>query len=175
MKDLKMYDLDFVEPAMTTAYLIRQTWTALSKAAETKLAKVGLTPEKLLLLWAARDYPFELTPAELGRLLFRENQTIAGLLNRMEDEGLIKRISKRKGRPYTQVKITPRGRELCNSGVKVYKSLILELSSDLSDKQRKQVHEALRLMRDRMLQVLHLEVAKQPARFPEGKPIPIIW
>lgn len=175
MRDLKMYDLEFVEPTMTTAYLIRQTWTALSKAAEIKLAKVGLTPEKLLLLWTARDYPFELTPAELGRLLFRENQTIAGLLNRMEDEGLIKRISKRKGRPYTQVKITPRGRELCNSGVKVYKSLVLELSSDLSEERRQQVHEALRLMRDKMLQVMHLEVAKQPKGFPEGKPIPIIW
>ena len=96
-----MYDLEFSDSAMTTWTMLRQTWTAVNKMAEVKLAKVGLTPEKAAVLWLCRDYSGTLTPAEIARYLFRENQTIAGLLNRMESEGLVKRVPKRKGHPFT--------------------------------------------------------------------------
>src|SRR4030043_1731917 len=97
---------------MTTWALLRQTSIAVNKAAEVKLAKVGLTPEKAAVLWACRDYPGTLTPAEIARLVFRENQTIAGLLNRMEREGLVIRVPKRKVHPFTEVRMTPRGMRL---------------------------------------------------------------
>ena len=90
MLDMKTYDLEFTDPAMTVWALLRQTHTAVNKVAEVRLAKKGLTPEKAAVLWACRDYPGIVTPAEIARLVFREAQTIAGLLNRMEREGLIK-------------------------------------------------------------------------------------
>jgi len=97
-----MYDFQFSDSAFATHKLLRQAWIAVSKAMEYRLAKVGLTPEKLAILWACRDYPGTLTPSELARLLFREAQTIVGALNRMEREGLIKRIPKRKGKPLSE-------------------------------------------------------------------------
>src|SRR4030043_1565170 len=105
---------------MTTWALLRQTSIAVNKAAEIKLAKVGLTPEKAAVLWACRDYPGTITPAEIARLMFRENQTIAGLLNRMEKEGLVSRVPKRKGHPFTEVKMTPKGEKLCEQGIEVF-------------------------------------------------------
>jgi DNA-binding MarR family transcriptional regulator len=168
-----MYEMEFAETAMTTWTMLRQTYTAVNKVAEVKLAKVGLTPEKAAVLWACRDYPGTVTPAEIARLMFRENQTIAGLLNRMEKDGLVKRVPKRKGHPFTEVKLTERGRELCEPGIEVLKTLILALASDMSVEQQKRLQDELRPLRDKMLDALHMEVPR-PAVF-EGKPISVVW
>lgn len=174
MNDLKMYELDFTEPTVTSWALIRQTWTAMSKVAETKLAKVGLTPEMAAVLWLCRDYPGTLTPAEISRMVFREAQSTTGLLNRMERSGLIKRIPKRKGRPYTEVKITPKGEKACTPGVEVYKKLIQGLTSDLPTDEREQFHKTLRPLLLKMLNAMHLEI-ERPRSFPQDKPIPVKW
>lgn len=168
-----MYEMEFAETAMTTWTMLRQTYTAVNKVAEVKLAKVGLTPEKAAVLWACRDYPGTVTPAEIARLMFRENQTIAGLLNRMEKDGLVKRVPKRKGHPFTEVKLTERGRELCEPGIEVLKKVILALVSDISVEQQKRLQDELRPLRDKMLDELHMEVPKPPIH--EGKPIPLVW
>ena len=99
-----MYDFEFADQALTTYTALRQAWVAVNRLAEARLGKINLTPEMLAVLWAARDYPGRLIPAEIARLTHRENQTIAGLLNRMEKFGLVQRIPKRKGKPFTEVK-----------------------------------------------------------------------
>ena len=90
--------------------------------------------------------------------MFRENQTIAGLLNRMEKDGLVTRIPKRKGQPYTEIKITDKGRELCDPGVEVYKSLMIGAMADLPEEEQEQLQKSLRVLRDKMLDELHLEI-----------------
>jgi DNA-binding MarR family transcriptional regulator len=170
-----MYDMEFEEIAMGTWAMLRQTWIAVNKAAEVKLAKVGLTPEKAAVLWACRDYEGTLTPAEIARLVFRENQTIAGLLNRMEKEGLVTRVPKRKGHPFTEVKITPKGEKLTGPGVEIYKGLIRGLASGLSVDEQKQLQKLLRVLRQKMLDDLHMELDKPPKAYPAGKPIRVKW
>jgi DNA-binding MarR family transcriptional regulator len=170
-----MYDFEFEEVAMGTWNVLRQTWIAVNKAAEVKLAKVGLTPEKAAVLWACRDYTGTLTPAEIARLVFRENQTIAGLLNRMEKEGLVTRVPKRKGHPFTEVKITSKGEKLTGPGVEIYKGLIKGLVSGLSVDEQKQLQKLLRVLRQKMLDDLHMELDKQPKAYPPGKPIRVKW
>ncbi len=170
-----MYNMDFVDPTMTTYTLLRQTWTAVSKIAETKLAKVGLTPEKAAVLWACRDYPGILTPAEISRLVAREAQSIAGLLNRMEKEGLVKRVPKRKGRPYTEIRLTPRGEELCDPGVEVFKGLVQNLTTDMSDEERQRLHDTLNKLRLKVLDQLHIEPEDEVKGLPGGKPISLKW
>ena len=166
-----MYDFEFEETAMGTWAVLRQTWIAVNKAAEIKLAKVGLTPEKAAVLWACKEYPATLTPAEIARLVFRENQTIAGLLNRMEKEGLVTRVPKRKGHPFTEVKITPKGEKLVGPGIEVYKSLIKGLVSGLSIDEQKQLQKLLKVLRQKMLDEMHMELDKGPGAYAPGKPI----
>lgn len=170
-----MYDFNFEENAMTTWALLRQSWIAVNKAAEIKLAKVGLTPEKAAVLWACRDYRGTLTPAEIARLVFRENQTIAGLLNRMEKEGLVIRVPKRKGHPFTEVKLTAKGEKLCGPGIEVYKGLIKGLSAGLSPDDQKHLQNTLRKLRQKMLDEMHMELDKQPDVYPQHKPISVKW
>ncbi len=169
-----MYDFLFPDTSFTTFTMLRQTWAAVNKVAETKLAKVGLTPEKVAVLWTCRDYPGTITPAEISRLVFRENQTIAGLLNRMEKEGLVKRIPKRKGHPFTEVKLTEKGEKACGPGIEVMKELITELLAALSVEKQEQLQSLMRVLRDRSLQELYME-AKQPRGYPPGEPIPVKW
>lgn len=166
-----MYDFEFEESAMNTWAMLRQTWIAVNKAAEIKLAKVGLTPEKAAVLWACKDYPGTLTPAEIARLVFRENQTIAGLLNRMEKEGLVTRVPKRKGHPFTEVKITSKGEKLASPGIEVYKTLIKGLVSGLSVDEQKQLQKLLKVLRQKMLDEMHMDLDKGPGAYAPGKPI----
>ena len=166
-----MYDLEFSDTAMTTWTMLRQTWTAVNKMAEVRLAKVGLTPEKAAVLWLCRDYSGTLTPAEIARFLFRENQTIAGLLNRMEAEGLVKRVPKRKGHPYTEVRLTPRGEEACGPGVEAYKKVVTGAMSDMSEQEQSSLRESLRALRDKMADELHME----PSIYAQNKPIEMKW
>lgn len=169
-----MYDLEFPESALTTWTMLRQTWAAVNKVAETKLAKVKLTPEKVAVLWACRDYPGALTPAEISRLVFRENQTVAGLLNRMEKEGLVKRIPKRKGHPYTEIKLTPRGEGLCAPGIEVMKKVVLDLMADMPAKDQQQLRGLLLPIRNKALDELHIEPAL-PRGYDKGEQVAVNW
>jgi MarR family transcriptional regulator for hemolysin len=177
-KELEMgpdvYDLEFTDHALTTYILVRQSWLAMNRYAETKLAKVGVTPEKFLVLWACRDYPGPLIPAEIARIAHRENQTIAGLLNRMEKEGLVERIPKRKGNPFTEIKITTKGDKVLTAALPVFRSVISELLSDMPVQKQKECQGWHRELRDKALNRLHL-VAEPPAESVTGKPIDLKW
>ena len=169
-----VYDLEFSDQALTTYTLVRQAWLAINRCAETKLAKVGLTPEKLLVLWTCRDYPGTLIPAEIARISHRENQTIAGLLNRMEKEGLALRIPKRKGHPFTEVKMTAKGKKLLDVGLPVFQAIVSDLLSDMPVKKQKECQEWHRTLRDKALERLHLEAGPAVVGVP-GKPVPVKW
>jgi DNA-binding MarR family transcriptional regulator len=169
-----LYDLEFTDQALTTYTALRQAWVAVNRLAEARLGKLGLTPETLAVLWAARDYPDKLIPAEIARLTHRENQTIAGLLNRMEKSGLITRIPKRKGKPFTEVQITAKGRKLCDEGVPVLKSMVLDLIAAMPIAKQKECREWHRGLRDKALDKLHLEVGPEAGGVLK-KPIPIKW
>ena len=169
-----VYDFEFSDLAMTTFTTLRQAWIAVNKLAEDRLAKVGLTPETIAVLWACRDYPGTLIPAEIARLTHRENQTIAGMLNRMEKTGLLERIPKRKGKPFTEVKITARGEKMLADGLPIFRSTLADLISDMPVKKQKEFQEWHRALRDKVLDKLHLEAGKAVVGVP-GKPIPVKW
>jgi len=168
-----MYDFEFPIPAFTTFTMIRQAWIAMNKAAETELGKVRLTPEMTAVLWLCRDYPRTLIPAEIARMLFRENQSIAGLLNRMEKDGLVQRVPKRKGHPFTEVKITTKGKELCDKAVPILQALVTDFGSDLSAEEHKQLQKLAKKMRDRALQRLYIEPGA-PSDLAPGV-VPVKW
>lgn len=169
-----MYDLQLSDRTLTIWALLRQTWSVMDKAAETRLAKVGLTPEKVGVLWICRDYPGLLTTAEIARFLSRQSQSVTGLLNRMEEEGLVSRIPKRKGRPFTEIKLTAKGEEACGVGIAVIKSLIRETAPVLSAEEQQQLHKLLGALRQQVVEDLHIELTPPPD-FPTEEPIPVRW
>lgn len=169
-----MYDLKFSDATLTTWALLRQTWSIMDKMAETRLAKVRLTPEKIAVLWVCKEHPGPLIPAEIARIVSRESQSVVGLLNRMESESLITRIPKRKGRPFTEIKLTAKGEEACCAGVKVLKGAITEIMSSLPVEELEQLYKPLRALRQQAAAGLHIELNLPPNLTPE-KAIPLKW
>jgi DNA-binding MarR family transcriptional regulator len=169
-----MYPLKCTDPTMTTLALLHHTWTVVIKAAQAKLAKVGLTPEKAAVLWVCRDYPGTLTPSVISRLFLREGQSVAGLLNRMEEEGLVNRIRRSRGHPFTELGLTPKGKELSGLGIEICKKLIQELTCDLSPEEREQFHKTLKSLQQKMLNELELEKGQLPDWITD-KVVPLKW
>jgi DNA-binding MarR family transcriptional regulator len=169
-----MYDLQLSDLTLTTWALMRQTWSVIDRAAEARLAKVGLTPEKVGVLWICRDYSGLLTTAEIARFLSRQSQSVTGLLNRMEEEGLVTRAPKRKGRPFTEVKLTEKGEKACRAGVAVVKVLVAETAPALSREERLRLHGYVEALRQRLVDNMHMELTSPPD-LPAEVPIPVNW
>ena len=157
-----MYDYNFSDATLTTWVLLRQTWSAMQKVAERRLAKSGLSPEQVDILWICRDYPAPVSPAEIARLIFREEQTVTGLLNRMERDGLVTRVPKRKGKPFTEVKITAKGTEAASSAIEVARALISEIMSTLSPPEHEELQRILRILQGKIAEFLQIELTPMP-------------
>jgi len=159
-----LYDYQLSDAALTTWLLLARTWSAMYKAEERRLAKVGFTPEQVDVLRLSRDYPIPLTPAEISRSLFRESQSVAGLLSRMEREGLVRRVPKRKGRPFTRVLLTAKGEEVGPRGIEAATSLVAKIMSCLSAEELEQLQKLLRRLRQKALEELHIELLQPPSQ-----------
>ena len=157
-----MYDYQFPDPYQTAFVKLRQTSSVVFKLVERELAKVGLTPIKHYVLWLCREHDGPLTPAEISRVFFRESQTIAALLARMEKEGLIRRIPKRKGHPFTEVQMTEKGKEAWRKGVKVAVAVVQDTMSTLSAEEIEQFQELLQKLRQKALEELREELTPHP-------------
>ena len=164
-----MYDYQIPDARLAAWSLLFQAFYAAHKAEERRLykAKVGLTHEKLIVLYLATHYEGLLTPAEISRSLFRESQTIAALLSRMERDGLVKRVPKRKGKPYTEVMATAKGKELWGPAAEVATSTATEIMSCLSAEELNQLQELLRKIRQKALDQLYIELLPPSQRMTE--------
>lgn len=157
-----MYDYQLPDAALTTWLLLSQTRAAMYKVEERQMAKIGLTPEQVQVLKLSGEYPIPLTPAEISRSLFRESQTIAGLISRMERNGLVRRVPKQKGRPFTEVKLTVKGDEARPAAVNSADTVVARLMSCLSAEEHQQLQNLLRKLREHALEELHMELSQPP-------------
>lgn len=169
---MTMYDYTFGAMSLTAWAQLRHTWIAMNKVAETRLLEVDSTPETVGVLWACRDYPGPLHPAEIARLVFRAPHTVAAMLNRLEKEGLIVRIPKKPGHPYTEVKLTAKGNEACASRIDILKDAIAETMSAMTEEELQQLAELTRKLQLKALDMLHIKLRSSPGS-PEEVTMPV--
>jgi DNA-binding MarR family transcriptional regulator len=167
-----MYDYRFAGASLTAWAQLRHTWIAINKVAEVRLGKIGATPESIGILWACRDFPGPLRPAEIARLVFRAPHTVAGLLKRMEREGLVVRIPKKPGHPYTEVKLTPKGKKACAPAIEILKDVIAETMSVMSEEELEQLEELIRPLQLKALEMLNMKLKTSPGN-PEAVTMPV--
>lgn len=162
-----MYDFQNPDAALMTWTLFYQAWQASYKLEERRITKVGLTPEQVDVLWLSKEYTIPLTPAEIARSTFRESQTVAGLVSRMEREGLVRRVPKRKGHPFTEVKITAEGEKAFTRGIEAGLSTVADIMSSLSPEELEQLQGLLRKIRQKALKELGVKLLPPPATLGE--------
>ena len=114
----------------TTIY---QAYNAVFKVAELVLLEQRLSLPQLHLLAILKKGGGILTTGEIGRAMVKASQTITGLVDRVEEPGLVERVFDRRDRRKTWVRITEKGERKLAEALPVFNRLVDEIFSVLTD------------------------------------------
>jgi DNA-binding MarR family transcriptional regulator len=122
----------------------RLSATMLSDA-EKWLAPAGLSFESFSLIVTLRRSgpPYELNPTAFYRESLLSSGAITNRIDRVEAEGLVKRLPDPNDRRGTLVRLTPKGRALADRAIKLHFTALTESLSDIAPGERKQLAKLL--------------------------------
>jgi len=107
-----------MSPITATIITMGQAWKMLIKGVDPTLQRKvdpSMSVERFAVIKAisvlCESRPFTMT-ADIARFIGGQSQSVTGMLNRLEQEGLATRRPKRKGRPYTEIRLTETGENL---------------------------------------------------------------
>jgi len=136
--------------------LLHQTCDAIIKARENALRKqIGISRMQAAALFIVKSVNGPVTPAEISRWLFREPHTVSGLLNRMEKDGLVKKVKDLERKNLIRVAITEKGEEAYQQSGEV--TVVPKILSCLSRKKKDNLRAYLETLRKRALEELRVE------------------
>ena len=131
--------------------LFRRSSNAILRARAIELQKYKSSPIQAAVLRAIIERKGKrMTSGEIAEYLFRENQTVSGLLNRMEANGLIKRKTDKEDNRIRRVMPT-------NKGKKLYEKIrhsetITTIMSALSEEECEKFEKILLLIRSKAME-----------------------
>jgi DNA-binding MarR family transcriptional regulator len=108
--------------------LLRHAWYGLNQAFRRRIAGLDLTPDQFTTLRTLLEGdPLGMTQRELTQTIWSDPNTVAALLNRMEQAGLIERLQHEKDRRARRIRILPEGRRRFDAARNVAQRLQIEL------------------------------------------------
>ena len=114
---------------------IYQAYNAIFKLTELVLLPHRLSLPQIYLLGVLKNGGGILTTGEIGRAMIKASQTITGLVDRLEEPGLVERVFDRSDRRKTWVRLTDQGERKLAEAFPVAERLAEELSSVLTDQE----------------------------------------
>jgi len=141
---------------------LSRTRDAVFRAREKELRQYNISCIQSTVMMIIEALGDKATPAEISRWAFRESQSVSELLNRMEKEGLVKKVKDLDRRNMVRVVLTEKGLEAYRQTQKY--EAVHKVMSSLSATERKQLKNALKKVWDRALE--ELESGIRPP-FPE--------
>ncbi|MBI2831774.1 MAG: winged helix-turn-helix transcriptional regulator [Chloroflexi bacterium] len=132
--------------------LLEHTADAMARARQKELRQCGLTNSRSAVLYSVKHIGPKPTPAEVSRWLFREPHTISALLDRMEGEGLVKKVNDLERKNQIRISMTDKGQRAYQTSLK--RESIQKIVSCLSEEQREQLRTCLRLLRQNAMKEL---------------------
>ena len=115
--------------------LLRRAWYSLNQSFRRRIAYSGLTPDQFTILRLLTEAPIEgLTQRELAALMSSDPNTIASLLDRMQEAKLLERRPHEKDRQAHRVKLLSKGRtvyfELRNVALELQAGILTALPEE---------------------------------------------
>jgi DNA-binding MarR family transcriptional regulator len=109
--------------------------------AEHWLAPLGLTFESFSVIVTLRrgGPPFEMNPTALYRESLLSSGAITNRIDRVEEQGLVKRMPDPNDRRGTIVRLTPKGRALADRAIKLHFEALAESFGGIDRNERKQL------------------------------------
>jgi len=169
-----VYDFKYTDLSLTTFSILRRSWTAINKVTEFELTKIGLTPDQLGIMWICMEnHSGAMNLTEISRRLFRSKATITDSIQRMEKNGLIKKIPKSVGHSFVEIEMTAMGEGACRRGTEIIRNICTELMSAISLEQQEELQDISQALLHKALDHLGIEISSPPG-FNPGEPIPVL-
>jgi DNA-binding MarR family transcriptional regulator len=129
--------------------LLRRAWYSLNQAFRRRIAYSGLTPDQFTILRLLTEAPAEgLTQREMAVLMSSDPNTIASLLDRMQEAKLLERRPHEKDRRAHRVRLLPKGRSVYLELRNVALDLQAGILASLPEERREQFLEDLEKVAD---------------------------
>jgi DNA-binding MarR family transcriptional regulator len=126
---------------------IYKAYNAIFKLTELTLLPQNLSLPQLYLLGVLKNGGGILTTGEIGRAMVKASQTITGLVDRLEEPGLVERVFDRRDRRKTWVRMTEKGESKLAEAIPVANRLAEELSGALTDQELKDLQGKVEKLR----------------------------
>lgn len=120
--------------------ILSQPYSAIFKLTELALLPHNLSLPQLHLLSILKEAGDILTTGEIGRAMVKASQTITGLVDRLEEPGLVERVFDRSDRRKTWVRLTEKGERKWKEAMPVANRLAEEALSVLTDQELRDLH-----------------------------------
>ena len=140
---------------------VYQTYNAIFKVAELALLEQHLSLPQLHLLAILKKRGGIITTGQIGETMVKASQTITGLVDRLEEPGLVERVFDKKDRRKTWVRLTDKGERKLTEASPVAVRLTEELSSVLTDDELQDLQANVEKLRDAAMNRLTEALARQ--------------
>ncbi|MFC2063237.1 MarR family winged helix-turn-helix transcriptional regulator [Chloroflexota bacterium] len=127
-------------------WLISQVDHSLLELRNRELKKYNITAWQASVLFLVKLFGKEATPTNLSHLMMRKLNTISETLNRMETQGLVKRIRDLKHRGMIRIALTEKGMEAYNYTAK--RTSLNKVTGFLEEEECKVLISYLKIMRE---------------------------
>jgi DNA-binding MarR family transcriptional regulator len=122
--------------------LLRRAWYGLNQAFRRRLAHLQMTPDQFTVMRTLLETA-DLTQRELAHLISSDPNTVASLVNRMQQAGLIERETHQRDRRANQLRVKPRGRSKFVQAREIAVALQAEVLASVPAARREQFLEDL--------------------------------
>ena len=124
--------------ALKTCVVLLRTGSDLLTAFETILGKHGLSQGRFLTLIVLNRTPNEaINPSTLAEKVGVKRATMTGLLDGLEQKGMVKRLAHPEDRRKVSIRLTDTGRQVLDEMLPDYYSRIAKLMVNLTENERK--------------------------------------
>jgi DNA-binding MarR family transcriptional regulator len=126
---------------------LRRAWYGLNQAFRRRLAHLAVTPDQFTVMRTLLEGdPRGLTQRELTQLMSSDPNTVASLLQRMEEAGLVDRQPHEKDKRAYRIQLHPAGKRKYEAARQVALELQSEVLSVLAEDKREEFLEQLALV-----------------------------
>jgi DNA-binding MarR family transcriptional regulator len=122
-------------PVLRAWVLYHQTYNALYKCEEVMFSKMGLTPQKYMVLMVIKLMQDPVMVSDVAQWLDRNTNSISLIIDRMKKDGLVARTRNLKDRRTVRLSLTQKGIEKLDQASGPGWDMIQEMMSPLSEKE----------------------------------------
>lgn len=145
----------FNHPYLKTWLLLHQTYHLIVRSEDNVFSKAGITTQQHSVLMAIRYMQTPVTPTDVANWLDRNPNGISMLIDRMEKDGLVKRIRDLRDRRSVRLEITEKGNEILDEATFIGWQLIEKILSSVQEDELLILTDLLEKVREKAFENLN--------------------